>query len=70
MGQRIRKFEGPGPRPDGLGPRKQDAQARQVYWDNLTRHEKIAALDTRLGVGLGAKKQRAKLAKPLEGKKG
>lgn len=39
-----------------------DAQARNEAWRHLNTLEKIAALDRRLGKGVGAKKQRAKLA--------
>lgn len=41
---------------------------RQVAWDSLTPTQKLVELDKRLGKGVGAKKQRAKLAtvKPVE----
>lgn len=37
-------------------------------WRALTPAEQVARLDERLGVGVGAKKQRALLAKKLESK--
>jgi len=39
---------------------------RQAAWAALSPEEQLKAIDKRLGEGLGAKKQRAKLAKKLE----
>lgn len=36
-------------------------EARNAAWRALTTPEKIASLDARLGVGVGAKRQRSKL---------
>lgn len=44
--------------------RVDEAKERQEYYDNLSIQEKIAKLDTKLGVGVGAVKQRARLAAP------
>lgn len=41
----------------------QDALARKRVTDKLTPKERIARLDTILGVGQGAKRERARLAK-------
>ena len=46
--------------------RRNAAQDRQVSWDNLNLKQKIKALDDRLGVGVGARKQRFRLAERLE----
>jgi hypothetical protein len=42
--------------------RKIEAVARQEAWAKLSTAEKIASLDRRLGKGVGAVKQRAKLS--------
>lgn len=49
--------------------RQKSAKERQEVYDQLTTKQKIADLDRRLGKGVGAKKQRAKLAKRLEDEK-
>jgi hypothetical protein len=41
--------------------RKAVADANKLRWEALTTREKIEDLDRRLGVGVGAKKQRARL---------
>lgn len=45
--------------------RIQEAQERQEAYNNLSIEERIALLDRRLGKDVGAKKQRARLAKQL-----
>lgn len=40
---------------------------RNTYWQSLSLNEKLKSLDNRLGVGVGARKQREKLKK-LAGK--
>ena len=45
--------------------RRIDAEARQEEWARLTPQQQLAELDSRLGKGIGAKKQRAKLAKAI-----
>ena len=42
--------------------RKEESLERQVAYDKLTVEQKIKRLDDTLGVGLGATKQRARLA--------
>lgn len=49
--------------------KRKDAEARQRQRDELTPEEQIAVLDERLGVGKGAKKERARLAKLIEERK-
>lgn len=44
-----------------LTERRKEAEERQQYWDSLSNTEKIQALDKRLGVGVGAVKQRSKI---------
>jgi hypothetical protein len=59
-----RKFPGvKGKRPDLAKFRKDDAKERQEAYSALSVEEKVARLDRKLGVGLGAKKQREKLAR-------
>ena len=59
-----RRFGGvSGVRPDHKAARVKMAQERQAEWDRWTPAQKVADLDRRLGVGVGAVKQRAKLAK-------
>lgn len=43
--------------------RKEEAIKRNAAWNMLTPEQKIKDLDIRLGVGLGASKQREKLNK-------
>ena len=52
-------------RPDNKKFRQEEAKERQAAYDALSNTEKIAMLDRKLGEGVGAKKQRARLvAKP------
>jgi len=55
--------DGSGPRPDNSKHKREEALERQTGYESLTTAQKVAMLDSRLGVGLGAKKQRARLAK-------
>ena len=48
--------------------RQKEATARQRTYSRLSIAERIAQLDVRLGKGMGAVKERAKLAKLLKGK--
>jgi hypothetical protein len=64
----VRKFWGGGPRPDLTKIKQAEALERQAAYAALSVQQKIDLLDRRLGVGVGAKKQRAKLA-TLLGKK-
>mgnify|MGYP001586060108 CR=1 FL=1 len=49
--------------------RKDDAKERAEYRDNLTAEQQLARLDKRLGIGIGAKRERAALAKQIAGRK-
>ena len=46
--------------------RVDEAKERQEYYNNLSIEEKVAKLDTKLGAGAGAVRQRARLAAQLE----
>ena len=46
--------------------RREEAQERQEGRDSLSPAAQIAVLDRRLGVGCGAKKERARLQKQIE----
>lgn len=48
-------------RPDNLKFRQEEAIERQAAYDKLSTNEKLSMLDRKLGVGVGAKKQRARL---------
>lgn len=45
--------------------RRIEAVARQEEWEKLSPQQQLAELDRRLGKGVGAKKQRARLAKAI-----
>lgn len=64
-----RKFpDGTRPRPDLSDLKRREAKDRQDAYDGLSIEQKLAALDTKLGAGEGAKRQRARLATLLEKK--
>ena len=44
-----------------MGDKNTEAIARNEYWTQLTPEQQIADLDRRLGKGIGAKKQRARI---------
>ena len=52
-------------RTDRQSVRRIEAEGRAEVWEGLTPEQQVAALDRRLGKGLGAKKQRARIAKAL-----
>lgn len=60
-------------KPSGWPERRQAkhnaAHARAAAWAALSPAAQLAALDARLGVGVGAVKQRARLARALNGGK-
>jgi hypothetical protein len=56
-----RRFSGGGPRPDGSVVKRRQAEERQEAWAKLSLEDQIELLDKRLGVGIGATKQRAKI---------
>lgn len=60
-----RQYRGGGPRPDLNKVKRAEAKERQEGYNNLSAEEKIAKLDRKFGVGLGAAKERAKIASPV-----
>ena len=52
-------------RRDRQSVRRIEAEGRAEVWEGLTPAQQIATLDRRLGKNLGAKKQRARIAKAL-----
>ena len=50
--------------------RKENADARQQLRDELTPAQQLARLDERLGVDVGAKRERARLQKLIGAEKG
>jgi len=48
--------------------RRKEAEARQAERDQLTPEKQLARLDERLGVGVGAAKERARLQKLIDEK--
>lgn len=46
--------------------RRMEAEERQAKWGDLALMQQIAALDRRLGKGVGARKQRSSLNKRLQ----
>lgn len=60
--------DGTSPRPDNTKHRRAEAKERQEYWNGLSAKEKLARLDSKLGAGVGAVKQRAKLQDTIDGK--
>ena len=44
-----------------MNTKQQEAIERNEYWAQLTPEQQIADLDRRLGKGIGAKKQRARI---------
>ena len=46
--------------------RKKEAAERNARWSSLTPSEKLASLDSRLGTGVGATRQRKLLAAEME----
>jgi hypothetical protein len=62
--QNNRRYPGvAGSRPDNAQFRRKEAADRLTAYNALSVQGKIASLDARLGVGVGAVKQRARLAK-------
>jgi hypothetical protein len=58
-----RKFKGGGPRPDQSAAKRSEAAERNEAWSVLTAQKQLSELDRRLGKGIGARKQRARLAR-------
>lgn len=42
--------------------KREEGEARNIEWRKLSTMEKLTALDNRLGVGVGAKRQRKMLS--------
>jgi len=57
----FRRHTGGGPRPDHNDYKKSEAKERDAAWRKLTPTEQLAALDRRLGKGVGAAKQRTRI---------
>jgi hypothetical protein len=55
-----------GVRPDNKKHKRAEAAERQAAYDALSTAQKLALLDRKLGAGVGAKKQRAKLQGAVE----
>lgn len=53
-------------RPDLCAMRRKEAQERQSAYDKLSAKAKLDRLDAMFGVGKGASRERARLAKALE----
>ena len=60
---KARRHVGGGPRPDRTAEKKAEAKARNDAWAELSPAKQLADLDRRLGKGVGAIKQRARLAR-------
>lgn len=58
-----RRFSGGGPRPDKNVDKRDEATERNAAWAELSPAKQLAELDRRLGRGVGAVKQRARLAR-------
>ncbi len=57
-----RKNDGGGPRPDHNKVKRLAAEKRLEDWQGLSLDTQLAEIDRRFGKGLGAKKQRARIA--------
>lgn len=62
----VRKYSGGGPRPDLTEIKRKEGAERQEAWSKLTPQQQLDELDRRLGKGVGATKQRARLALVIE----
>jgi hypothetical protein len=60
---RARRHVGGGPRPDNSADKRKEAVERNEAWAGLSPAKQLAELDRRLGRGVGAVKQRARLAR-------
>lgn len=61
-----RKYSGGGPRPDLTEIKRKESAERQKEWSNLTLRQQLETLDRRLGKGVGAAKQRARILNGIE----
>jgi hypothetical protein len=60
---KARRHSGGGPRPDRAAQRREEATDRNQAWSELSAKKQLAELDRRLGPGIGARRQRARLVK-------
>ena len=49
-----------------MNDKQKEAIERNNFWASLTPQQQLESLDTRLGKGVGAKKQRAKIQFKIE----
>lgn len=61
----MAKYTRLGPRMTRWLEKRAEAQERQEHWENLTPVQQLDSLDERLGKGVGAVKQRARILKNL-----
>jgi len=54
---------GGGRHPERIEQKRAEAHERNLQWRSLHAREQLAALDNRLGKGVGASRQRARLAR-------
>lgn len=54
---------GGGRHPERAEQKRSEAVARAIAWSALGPKEQLSALDNRLGAGVGAKRQRARIAR-------
>lgn len=60
---KARRYVGGGPRPDLTKQKQAEASERNDAWAELSPAKQLAELDRRLGKGVGARRQRARLAR-------
>jgi hypothetical protein len=60
---KARRFTGGGRRPDRTSDKRMEAAERNEEWAGLPAAKQLAELDRRLGKGVGARRQRARLAR-------
>lgn len=56
--------------PVNIGVKREEAKARNEAWAKLSPQAQLESLDVRLGKGVGAVKQRAKIQSRIDRKKG
>ena len=66
--QRINKFGGPGPRQDRRAQRREEAEHRNIVWRGIALDLRVQMLDVRLGKGVGARRERARLQCEIAGR--
>jgi hypothetical protein len=63
---KVRRLIGGGPRPDKLTNKRTEAVARNEDWSALSAKKQLGELDRRLGRGIGAHRQRARLSRAVK----